>query len=268
MQVRNESPVTTDVGVVRPPAAPPDGTGAPPDRAVSRVVLDVSDADVFLKSAGPGESMRLEASYDEKSFALDESQGTDDAGALVWKIGFRKTSPFAWTALRTLFGGKKPSVNLWVPPGLPVALEGRVAKGAIQGEVDRIALRSVDLEVQRGAMVLEFEEPMDEPMDRFAARCNQGALVVIGLGHASPRTATFTTAMGGGVIDLRGEWLRDADITIDSNLGGGSLQLPEGVIIEGLEGYTGLHGGHEPEIAPPTLRFTVTQRRGEWEVER
>ena len=35
--------------------------------------------------------------------------------------------------------------------------------------------------------------------------------------------------MGGMELDLRGQWVADADIDIDLRMGGGSVTLPDGV---------------------------------------
>ncbi len=71
--------------------------------------------------------------------------------------------------------------------------------------------------------------------------------------------------MGGMDLDLRGDWRADADVTIRTTQGGGSVRLPRDVDIVGLA--TGSVRAERDEETPrPTLTFTVSSSQGELEI--
>jgi hypothetical protein len=88
---------------------------------------------------------------------------------------------------------------------------------------------------------------------------------VVGLGNASPRELEIEFSMGGGDVDLRGAWSRDAQITIDQSMGGASVRLPSGVEILGLDRPGGLERPGLDEVPRPVLTFTVSSQFGELE---
>jgi hypothetical protein len=64
-------------------------------------------------------------------------------------------------------------------------------------------------------------------------------------------------------MDLGGNWVTDAEISITGGTGGGVVHLPSGVILEGLGRRGGdAVGSSEPK---PTLRFSVTTGVGRLE---
>jgi hypothetical protein len=94
-----------------------------------------------------------------------------------------------------------------------------------------------------------------------------GGVAARSLGNASPGSLEVNFRMGGIDLDLRGAWRNDADIRIESRMGGGAVRLPRDARIEGLEEF-----GVEPsglastaELPLPTLRFTVSSSMGELE---
>jgi hypothetical protein len=67
------------------------------------------------------------------------------------------------------------------------------------------------------------------------------------------------------ILDLRGQWARDAEISLTQSMGGGVLHLPRDVAIEGLS----VARSTQPvdvEAKPPTLRFTASSSMGELEI--
>jgi hypothetical protein len=64
--------------------------------------------------------------------------------------------------------------------------------------------------------------------------------------------------MGGMIVDLRGQWVRDADVRIASLMGGAEIRLPRDVEIKGLALGRNPAPGREPEVAPPKLEMSVS----------
>jgi len=72
----------------------------------------------------------------------------------------------------------------------------------------------VDLEFEKGAMKLDFHRPFAMPAERVSLRSKQGSLNARKLGNASPRTLEIVHKMGGMSVDLRGAWMRDAQVRV------------------------------------------------------
>ena len=105
--------------------------------------------------------------------------------------------------------------------------------------------------------MLSIEEPVREPMQRLSIHGSMGGLVAKRLGNASPRELDVDVRMGGIDLDLRGQWMRDADVSIAIGMGGGAVRLPKDARIVGLPGER-IVVQRDPEIQPPTLTFSVS----------
>jgi hypothetical protein len=95
-------------------------------------------------------------------------------------------------------------------------------------------------------------------MDHLSVNGSMGGVVIMGVGKASPRTLDISFTMGGGVIDLRGPWQNDADISISASMGGGKVVLPRDLAIEGIDLETPRPQA-TAELPLPTLRFDISE---------
>jgi hypothetical protein len=102
-------------------------------------------------------------------------------------------------------------------------------------------------------------------MERLSLNISMGGGEISTLGNASPRTLDVVHRMGGMELDLRGQWMQDSDISINSSMGGGLVRLPRNVEIRGLDGRRP-GPPSSPEIKPPTLTFSVSSKMGELEI--
>jgi hypothetical protein len=125
-------------------------------------------------------------------------------------------------------------------------------------------LRTADIEFESGAFELSVDEPLREPMSNLSIRTAKGGALLNRLGNASPRRLDVSYRMGGIDMDLGGQWLADAEITISGGTGGGAVHLPSGVILEGLDRH-GVEAPGAPELNLPTLRFSVSTGVGRLE---
>ena len=101
-------------------------------------------------------------------------------------------------------------------------------------------------------------------MESLTIRGSMGGFEAGRLGNASPRVLEVKCRMGGADIDLRGAWMRDADISIDVAMGGIGVQVPDDVRIEGLEDPAPTLGS-AAEVSLPVLRFKSKSKMGEIE---
>ena len=229
------------------------------------IFVEVSQAELVVDRAEPGESLRAEATYDAKAYEFVENlqPGATEGEPWSYRLELRRTSGGGWTAgLKQLLGGSSPHVHLYLPPDLPFALNVVVMQGGSTMQLGGLSLTSADIDVQQGGLDLRVDEPLLQPAERISISTSMGGGYLGDLGNASPKTLELRYSMGGMTADLRGRWVNDSDITIDGSMGGGSIWLPDDVIFEGLD-RGGIEAPADPELKPPTLRFAVTSAMGD-----
>ena len=116
----------------------------------------------------------------------------------------------------------------------------------------------------QGGGAVEFGTPLREPAESVTIGFSQGGGAIEGIGNASPAKLDISFSMGGGYIDLRGPWQRDAEVTIDQNMGGVSLQLPRNVVLRGIGRFDTEEAAEGAQEAP-VLRFSTSSHFGELE---
>lgn len=80
---------------------------------------------------------------------------------------------------------------------------------------------------------------------------------MVSIGNASPAVLDLELSMGGAEIDLRGNWIQDATIHLDTRMGGALVRLPREVLIEGID-REGLTVEESAETRPPKLTFQIS----------
>ena len=225
----------------------------------ARIVLDFAVTQATIVPGPPGAPIRIEADYDTSRFELRQETTEEHGEGWITRISLLPIGSPGWELFRVKLGARPPWVRITLPRDVPIDLEGEFVKGFVAMELGGLWIRTVDLEVSDGAAELSFYEPLREPMDRIEVRASTGALEISSLGNASPASASITQRLGALGLDLRGAWLRDAEIHIQGGrASGGSIWLPSNTRIEGLETAGPFTApGPVPEIEPPTLRFDM-----------
>lgn len=233
--------------------------------ATGRVILDLRGGGFFISPAQPGEPLRVEATYDVKSYELVEGFEEAEGGAWTYRVSFRRTGGMMIALLGHLFGGEEPKVHVYLPPDAPLELDVTLREGGSEVDLSGLWLTSLDFDFARGGVNLQISEPLKEPMDRMTLHGSMGGFNAQGIGNASPRELTVDFRMGGINLDLRGQWMQDADIRIKWNMGGVNVILPPDLAIEGVEGHAGAAPGSEVPL--PTLRFELSGKMDNIEFE-
>lgn len=273
-QVRNEEVEKrelTKVLVAPEPTGIEDGPLEVPTEFVvsepaGRVVLDLRNTVFEIRPAQPGKPLKVEAKFDINDYGLTESfnEGSNEEG-WTYEVSFRRTSDsYALTALKELLGGTKPKVKIFLPSDVLYDLEVDIMQGGADVELDGLWLSDVDLRFMQGGGSVRIGEPLHQPAESMVIQFSQGGGAIEGLGNASPTKLDVSFSMGGGYIDLRGPWQRDAEITIDQSMGGVSVQLPRNAVLRGIGRYDTeepAEGGEEV----PVLRFSTSSHYGELE---
>lgn len=252
-------------------ALPPAGASALPEAGgeaatgPGRIVLDLRHGAHSVKPAQAGEPLRVDATYDATGYELLEHFEEDDGQGWLYSASFRRTGSGLMAAVKQLLGGTQPELTVHLPRDRPYALELRMEEGGGQIELGGLTLTDLDLTLAKGGVKLDVSEPLAAPLDELTVSAQMGGFELSGVGNASPRRLDVTLSMGGGEIDLRGAWRQDAQISIRTSMSGGTLTLPDGVTIRGVEGRLGLEP--DPENPRPVLEFLSLPDPESWEID-
>jgi hypothetical protein len=229
-----------------------------------KVILDVREAELIVRPADPGETFRVEARYDVNAFALEEELESDPDGAAPWtyRATFgRGERAGLFAGLVSVIRGSNARVEVFLPADVPLDLVLEMSEGGAVVRLGGLWLGTGEIDIDSGALDLDVNEPLREPMEALSIRTARGGSLLNRLGNASPRRLEVSFRMGGIDMDLGGQWQEDAEIVIDGGMGGGPVHLPSGVILEGLDLDMPLPP-EDPERKVPTLRFTVSAGMG------
>ena len=228
--------------------------------AGGRVVLSIQEAELHVEPIESGEPLRIEARYDVNAFALEDefSPGVDGDSAWTYRATFgRAEHSGAFSGLVSLVRGSTARIDVFLPADVPIDLVLKMQEGGAVVRLAGLWLRTADLDLESGAFDLSVDEPMREPMESLSIRTRRGGALLNRLGNASPRRLDVSYRTGHIDMDLGGQWLADAEITIKGGTGGGVVHLPSGVTLEGLDRHgVEAPGAVDPKL--PTLRFSVS----------
>jgi hypothetical protein len=210
--------------------APP--AGSPP----GRVVLSLSSAAVTVKAGPAGGPIRVESSFDPDVHRLEQSFVEGDDGGWTYRLDFHEKTLLHVSVVSIWLGKRSPEVMVEIPGDLPLALEAKMEGGYLALDLAGLELTTASIELDRGVLGVRVSEPLATPVERLSVKGRMGTAVLRSLGNASPRELDIQHGIGASLVDLGGMWLRDAEVHYHVALGNGELKLPEGVIIEGLDG--------------------------------
>jgi len=237
----------------------PAGTG--------RVVLDLSQGEFEIHPDQPGQSVRVEATYDSEVYLLEDYFESFPDSSWVYGVRSHRTISGLHALFRQLMsGGDGPRIDVYLPADTPLELQIRVREGGFEAELGGLWITNADFRYNKGGFSLSFDEPLKKPMERLTIRGSMGGFEAGRLGNASPRVLDVTCKMGGADLDLRGPWSRDADIRLDVAMGGMSVEVPDDVQVQGLESSSGTLIVENEEMSLPVLRFSVKEKMGEIEI--
>jgi hypothetical protein len=246
----------------------------PPADLPGRVVLDLSEGSFRIMPAPPGEPLKVEGRYDSGVYELEESLERPEGEGWIYSVRFERR--VSW--MRVLFSEKEQEnrVDISLPRGVPIVLEGVIGVGESVLELGGLSIRKLDLDLGTGSHQIRFSEPAPLPMERFALKSGIGELLVHDLGNASPRGVKISHRIGEVNIGLKGAWLNDAEIGVSCGIGECIVLVPDDVGLEVGSATIGLgevSGGGREGSRPagpgePTLRLDLSGKIGEVRVTR
>ncbi len=228
-----------------------------------RLELEVAVARLIVAPAAAGEPIRIEADYDPRRYTLDQQSEEPAAGRWVHRVRLAPNYSETFALLKLKLGGEPPLIRIALPRDVPLVLTGEVRGAFAAMELGGLRIDTAELTVSGGAVMVSFLTPLAAPMDLLNVTGDKGLVEVTGLGNASPRRAVLGQRLGELDVDLRGAWVRDAEIELNSSMAGGSVWLPHDVVIEGLEDRIGRPRTATDETLPlPRLRLSVSAGSG------
>jgi hypothetical protein len=250
----NDAPTLPVPDFPEVPEAPPPG----------RVLVHLSHGEFEVQPARPGEPLRVDAEYDENRYELVTHLDESADGEWSYEVRFRQSGPTSFMSfLAQLFGAKNPHVVVSLPRDVPMDLDLRVSQGGGRIDLGGLWLTDTKVSFAQGGGELEFSEPLRTPTDTLSVDASMGGGSFRQIGNASPRELRVVTRMGGGEVDLRGDWQRDCTISIESSMGGINVRLPDDVIVRGVPGREASPEGDRPGV--PTLDLSYSASMGEVE---
>lgn len=243
-----------------------DAAGVEP----GRLVIDVGAVALELFPAAPGERLRVESSFDANAYELVESYrpGSAEIGGWVYEVSLHPKGSQLITLAKRLFSSNDPRLVVHVPRDVPLALEARTRAGGGKLSLGGLWITSLDLDAAQGGYTVRVDEPLVEPMESLDVRARMGGFVLQELGNASPRRIVFDARMGGGLVDLRGAWTNDSEISLSWSRGGMAVQLPREAGVGGLDDPALARFLREAGEGEPTLTFTLDGKLDDIEFER
>jgi hypothetical protein len=170
----------------------------------------------------PGEAgalYRMRLRYDEESF---EPVANYDGGRL--DLGVESTRhKFRW--------GKKDKQEMELSLTRDVPLDLDLEFGAVRADIDLggIQMTALDLDTGASESRIDFSEPNPVRMSEASLEVGAADFHVNHLGNLNAQEITVDAGVGNVVLDFRGEWQGDADVSVDMGLGALELRFPEGL---------------------------------------
>jgi hypothetical protein len=234
----------------------------PEEQRPGRVLVDLSNGEFEVKPARPGEPLRVDAEYDENRYELVTRLDEPPEGEWSYEVRFRQRGPTSFMfLLARLLGASNPRVVVTLPRDVPMDLDLRFSQGGGHADLGGLWLTDTKVTFVQGGGELEFSEPLREPTDTLSIEASMGGGSFQWVGNASPRELRAATSMGGGEVDLRGQWQRDCEVSLGSSMGGLNVRLPDDVIVHGVPGRS--PPPEEEQAGKPTLDLSYSASMGE-----
>lgn len=232
----------------------PDGPLDAPVAGEGEVEFDIAYAEFEIVPGEAGEPIRVEADYDRSKFRIDEGYTENPDGSWSYRLEFGLDRAL----LLSLFGNSQNRIRLVLPPDVPIRLRGDVRMGAGVLDLGGLWLREIALSMRMGASVLDFSEPLREPLARLEVDGRMGGAEIKRLGNASPVSCSFEQRMGGVEVDLSGAWRNDSELRVSSRMGGLSVMGSGDVnVVVGERSMTmgdvHVRQGRDPDPSLPTV---------------
>jgi hypothetical protein len=209
-------------------AYPAPGEVTIPPRSL-RVNLDLAEGEFHILRGEPGEGIRIEADYDSGVYSLEQEHRPGNDG--IEEVDIRFYSKYSIMRRLLTMGAVEPEnrIRIYLPPDVPLSIEGRVRMGESELDLTGLAITGVDLSLEIGEHKLVFDEPNPLGMEELRLYISKGDFNLQGLGNAGFRSASIQGSMGEARVDLTGAYQADAVVQTRFRMGEMTITVPEDV---------------------------------------
>jgi hypothetical protein len=132
---------------------------------------------------------------------------------------------------RFRWGKDRSSGEMELTLGRDVPMDLDLEFGAVRAEVDLGGLQMTELKVTTGASESRIDISEPNPVGMGSAQFEVGAadFHVRNLGNLNAERISVDAGVGNIVLEFRGQWQRDALVSVDMGLGALTLRFPEGL---------------------------------------
>jgi hypothetical protein len=123
-------------------------------------------------------------------------------------------------------------MELFLARSVPMTLD--LEFGAVRADLDLGGLQIARLELSTGASESRVEFSQPNPVRMSSAHFQVGAadFHVRSIGNLNAERINVDAGVGNVVLDFRGEWQGDAEVSVDFGLGALELRFPEGLGVQ------------------------------------
>jgi hypothetical protein len=251
-----------------------------PERPL-RVEIVLEEGEFEVRPGPPGSGVRVDGTYAKAYYDLtEEHTPAGEPGGPATVIRLRPAHSFIVRLIGNVLGGHDRAHNaltVTIPKGVPIALTLALRTGETRTDLGGLTLTELDADLAMGEHRVDFSEPLAGRPHRMRVDGSMGEVRFERIGNAGPRELEASGRMGSLVLDLGGDWPRDAvaDLTLDNSMGELRLDVPDAVRIASdadVANRFGATGGiptvDEAGGETPLLRLHVTNSMGETRVRR
>ena len=235
MNVRRLLAAAVLVGAATAPAAAQSWRTFSAQRALGRedslrVVVAYGLGKFVLRAAPPATLYDIALRYDADVFRAEKHY---DAATHTLRVGADSA-----TAVRFTFSSKnlhpggssgraeQGTMALALAPGIPLDLTVELGIAEASFDFGGLWVDRAHIEAAMGAAKISFPTANVHPMRELSIEATLGGLEIDHLGNARAQHVTIDAALGGGVVDLRGDWTGEMTVTLSSTLGGFHISAP------------------------------------------
>jgi len=217
-----------------------------------RVVVSYGLGKFLLRAAEPAALYSIDMRYDADVFRVEK---TYDAASHTLRVGADSATAVRFNLSAKNFRGSNShgraesgTMTLYLARGVPLDLTVQLGIATADLDFGELWVDRAKIEAAMGAAAISFPTPNVHPMRELIVDAAFGGLSIDHLGNARARHVRIEAALGGGEIDLRGEWTGEMTIEVSSVLGGFNISAPTDVGVRvnstmrlagmGLKGFT------------------------------
>ena len=195
-----------------------------------RVVVAYGLGKFILRAAEPATLYDIGIRYDADVFRVEKQY---DATTHTLRVGADSATAVRLTLSPRNFRGGGSSeraesgeMKLFLARGVPLDLTFNLGIAESEFDFGDLWVDRAKIEAAMGAAKISFPTPNVHPMRELIIDAAFAGLSVDHLGNARAQRVKVEAALGGGLLDLRGDWSGEMTVEVSSVLGGFHISAP------------------------------------------